>query len=142
MADQPTYKYGLSKNLFVHRKANGDSLVVGGMGENETRWTRVLSLRAAQMLWYHLTGLLFPEKSEMVTGMAATSPLRSGNMPTITTHVTVERRDDGGYDVTGWIGEQSWWVNLNDFEARQFWKTLDIALYPVGWQGRQLKTQS
>ena len=141
MADTPTQTYGLSTNLFVSRKTHGDSLVVGGVGEDETRWTRVLSQRAAQMLWYHLTRLLFPEKSDMVTAMVSTSPLRSGNMPTITTHMTVESREDGGYDVVGWIGEHTWWMNLTDYEARRFWTALDIALYPVGWQGRKSKTR-
>ena len=141
MVDKATQEYGLSSNLFVSRKANGDSLVVGGIGQDETRWTRVLSQRAAQMLWYHLTRLLFPEKSEMVAAMVSTSPLRSGNMPTITTHMTVEPRDDRGYDIMGWVGEQTWWVYLNDYEARRFWTALDIALYPVGWQGRRSRTQ-
>lgn len=142
MADKSAQTYGLSTNLFVSRKANGDSLVVGGVGENETRWTRVLSQRAAQMLWYHLTRHLFPEKSDMVTALVSTSPLRGDNMPTITTHMTVEPREEGGYDIMGWVGEQNWWVRLSDYESRRFWTALDIALYPVGWQGRRsMKTQ-
>jgi hypothetical protein len=141
MVDKPSQTYGLSTNLFVSRKANGDSLVLGGIGEDEIRWTRVLSQRAAQMLWYHLTRLLFPEKSEMVAALVSTSPLRSGNMPTITTHVTVEPRDDDGYDIAGWVGEQTWWMHLSNYEARRFWTALDIALYPVGWQGRKTKTR-
>jgi len=136
MADKPTRTYGLSTNLFVSRKANGDSLVVGGIGEDESRWTRVLSQRAAQMLWYHLTRLLFPEKSDMVTALVSTSPLRAENMPTITTHVTVDQAENGGFDLMGWVGEQTWWVRLTEYEARRFWTALDIALYPVGWQGR------
>ncbi|MBZ0303521.1 MAG: hypothetical protein K8J31_27520 [Anaerolineae bacterium] len=141
MVDKSTHPYGLSTNLFVSRKANGDSLVVGGLGEDASRWTRVLSQRAAQMFWYHLTRHLFPEKSDMVTALVSTSPLRGDHMPTITTQVKVEPRPDGGYDVVGWVGDQTWWVRLSDYEARRFWTALDIALYPVGWQGRKTKTQ-
>ena len=101
MADTPKQQYGLSTNLFVSRKRGGESLVVGGVGEDESRWTRVLSQRAAQMLWYHLTQLLFPEKSDMVTALVSTAPLRSDSLPTITTHMTVDMRDDGGYDIAG-----------------------------------------
>ncbi|MAS33508.1 MAG: hypothetical protein CL610_05845 [Anaerolineaceae bacterium] len=137
MVDKTDQTYGLSTNLFVSRKANGESLVVGGIGENQSRWARVLSQRAAQTLWYHLTRCLFPEKSEMVTALVSTSPLRADNMPTITTHVSVEQRLDGGYDLVGMVGDQTWWVQLTDFEARRFWTALDIALYPVGWQGRR-----
>ncbi len=141
MAENAKQIYGLSTNLFVSRKANGDSLVVGGIGENEHRWTRVLSQRAAQMLWYHLTRQLFPEKSEMVTALVSTTPLRGDHMPTITTHMTVETLDDGGFDIVGMVGELTWWVRLSEYEARRFWTALDIALYPVGWQGRKTKTQ-
>jgi hypothetical protein len=137
MADRIKQEYGLSTNLFVSRKATGDALVVGGIGANTNRWTRVLSQRAAQMLWFHLTRHLFPEKSDMVAAMVSTSPLRGDHMPTITTHMTVEPRDDGGYDIVGWVGDQTWWMHLNDYEARRFWTALDIALYPVGWQGRR-----
>lgn len=141
MAENTKQVYGLSTNLFVSRKAHGDSLVVGGIGENENRWTRVLSQRAAQMLWYHLTRQLFPEKSDMVTALVSTTPLRGDHMPTITTHMTVETRDEGGFDIVGVVGEQTWWVRLTEYEARRFWTALDIALYPVGWQGRKTKTQ-
>lgn len=140
MADKAKHNYGLSTNLFVSRKANGDSLVIGGIGEDENRWTRVLSQRAAQMLWYHLTCHLFPEKSDMVTALVSTTPLRSETLPTITTHMTVDAQPDGSYEIAGSVGEQTWWVRLNEFEARRFWTALDIALYPVGWQGRKTRT--
>jgi hypothetical protein len=141
MADKASFEYGLSSNIFVSRKRGGESLVVGGVGADQGRWTRVLSQRAAQMLWYHLTRLLFPEKSDMVTAMVSTSPLRGDALPTITTHMTVEKHAEDSYDVIGWVGEQTWWVQLNDYEARRFWTALDIALYPVGWQGRKSNTR-
>jgi len=135
MSIEPVRGYGLSTNLFVSRKAESDSIVVGGIGEDTTRWTRVLSHRAAQMLWFHLTRFLFPEKSDMVTALVTTAPLRSATLPTITTHMMVDKLQSGGYEFMGMVGEQTWWVRLNDYEAHRFWTALDIALYPVGWQG-------
>ncbi len=139
MADGPNQAYGLSTSLFVNRKRSGESLVVGGVSENSSRWTRVLSHRAAQMLWYQLTQLLFPEKSDVVTGLVSTTPLRSESLPTVTTHVTVDGHDGGVYDIMGWVGEQSWSARVNGMEARVLWKALDVALFPVGWQGRNVK---
>jgi hypothetical protein len=87
------------------------------------------------MLWFYLTQLLFPEKSEMVTALVTTAPLRSSDLPTITTHTTVDKTEDGLFEITGWVGDQSWLVKLSDQEIRGFWTALDIALYPAGWQG-------
>jgi hypothetical protein len=137
--EQPKRTYGLSSNLFVSRKAGGESVIVGGTAEDNTRWTRVLSQRAAQMLWFHLTRFLFPEKSAMVTALVTTAPFRGSDMPTITTHMTVDKLPDGGFEIAGWVGEQNWWVRLSDYEAQRFWTALDIALYPVGWQGASSK---
>lgn len=141
MAGEQKFAYGHATNLFVSRKASGESLVVGGVAEDASRWTRVLSQRAAQMLWFQLTRHLFPEKSDMVTALVTTAPLRSEAMPTITTHITVDTLDDGGVEIAGWIGDNMWWVRLSDYEARRFWTALDIALYPVGWQGMNSKTK-
>lgn len=138
--EQPKKGYGLSSNMFVSRKAGGDSVIVGGIAEDKSRWTRVLSQRAAQMLWFHLTRHLFPEKSAVVTALVTTAPFRSADLPTVTTHVTVEKLPDGGYEISGWVGEQNWWLHLSDFESQRFWTALDIALYPVGWQGANSKS--
>jgi hypothetical protein len=139
MPNEMKHSYGLSTNLFVSRKASSDSIVVGGTAEDSSRWTRVLSQRAAQMLWFHLVQFLFPEKSEMVTAMVTTAPLRSSDLPTITTHVTVEKLESGAYEIAGWVGNQNWLALLADHEAQRFWTALDIALYPVGWQGANSK---
>lgn len=135
MNDRTKFTYGLSTNLFVSRKTGGESIVVGGVAEDTSRWTRVLSQRAAQMMWFNLTRLLFPEKSDLVTALVTTAPLRAENMPTITTHISVTEAGDGAYEISGMVGEQVWWMRLNDHEARRFWTALDIALFPVGWQG-------
>jgi hypothetical protein len=135
MDRKATHTYGSSTDIFINRKRSGDSVVIGGLGADEARWTRVLSHRAAQMLWYHLTGYLFPEKSDMVTAMVSTAPLRDDSKPTITTHMTVEALENGCFDILGWVGEQTWWIQLNAREAHRLWTALDIALYPVGWKG-------
>jgi hypothetical protein len=134
MANEPSRSYGLSTNLFVSRKTGGEAIVIGGVAENNARWTRVLAKRAAQMLWFFLTRYLFPEKSDMVTGLASTAPMRAANLPTITTHMSVDKQDNT-YRVSGTIGEQTWQMRLSEFEANRLWMSLDIALYPVGWKG-------
>jgi hypothetical protein len=139
MSNQMTHSYGLSSNFFVSRKVSGDSIIVGGTAQDASRWTRVLTQRAAQMLWFHLVQYLFPEKSEMVSAMVSTAPLRSSDMPTITTHVTVEKLETGSYEVIGWVGNLSWLVQIAAPDAQKLWTALDIALYPVGWQGSKTK---
>jgi hypothetical protein len=136
MTSDPSHVYGLVSNLFVSRKASGDSLIIGGVAEDASRFARVLSQRAAQMLWFHMTRLLFPDKSDMVTALVSTAPLRSPALPTITTHVAVDKLEEEGVEVTGWAGEQTWVMRLNDYEAHRLWTALDIALYPVGWQNK------
>lgn len=136
MVQQPGQSYGHARNLFVSRKASGDSIVVGGFAENSSRWTRVLSQRAAQMLLLHLTQLLFPDQSEMVVASISTAPLRGADLPTITTHTAVDKSSDGAYEITGWIGGQTWGLLLDEDEAQSFWKALDGALSPQGLTGR------
>lgn len=136
MAQQPGQSYGYAKDLFVMRKASGDSIVVGGLAENSSRWTRVLSQRAAQMLLLHLTQLLFPDQSEMVIGSISTAPLRGADLPTITTHTSVDKSGDGAFEITGWVGTQTWGMLLDEPEAQSFWKALDGALSPQGSPGK------
>ncbi|MBI5669742.1 MAG: hypothetical protein HZC41_17225 [Chloroflexi bacterium] len=136
MAQRPGQSYGQAKNLFVSRKASGDSIVVGGMAEDSSRWTRVLSQRAAQMLWFNLTQLLYPERSDKVNALITTAPLRSADLPTITTHTTVDKSDDGNYEVTGWIGSYTWGLTLDKAEAERLWSALDGALAPQSLQNK------
>jgi len=139
MPGEANHSYGLSTQIFVNRKASGDSIVIGGLAADTTRWTRVLSQRAAQMLWFHLARLLYPEKSDMITALIATAPLRDATRPTITTHMTVDSLESGGYEIAGWIDGNSWQTQLDEPDAQQFWSALDIALYPMGWQGQDSK---
>lgn len=134
MAGEIQQSYGLSKNLFISRKTGGESLVIGGIAEDSTRWTRVLSQRAAQILWFHLSRYLFPEKAELASAMIMTAAIRSTDMPTITSHMTVDQAGDGEYNIVGWINDHSWSIRLDNSEAQQFWTALDTILYPSGWQ--------
>jgi hypothetical protein len=134
-------RYGVSTDIFAINKMQGETVVVGGVGA-EGRWTRVLTTRAAQVLWFNLTGLLFPEKARQVTGIAVTAPLRSRDRPSVTHHVEVVRTADNYIEVFGWAGLDTWWVRLPEHEARNLWTSLDLLLYPVGWEGRNNKRPS
>jgi hypothetical protein len=132
MSGELKQSYGLSTNLFVSRKASGESIVMGGTAADSSRWTRVLSKRAAQMLWFHLAQILYPDKADYLTGMINTTPIRSTDMPTITAHMTVDTLENGNYEIVGWINSQSWETLLDAQEAQRFWTALDIALNPAG----------
>lgn len=137
---QEVLEYGLSTDTFVTRKPRGEALIIGGMGEAKNKWMRVLSKHCAHVLWFRLTELLFPDKFPMVTAMAVTAPLRGPNDPTITSEVEVNRDEKtGDIEIVGIAGPRTWVVRLGDYEARRLWTALDIALYPVGWEGSSAK---
>jgi hypothetical protein len=134
-------QYGLSTDLFVSRKESDQTLVLGGVGQKEKRWVHIMTQRAAQVLWFKLTQLLYPDKAEMVTALAATAPLRSPSSPSITTHGDIVRSGEDQYTLVGWIQRNTWRVELTELEARRLWAALDLALYPVGWEGRETKVK-
>ena len=128
MAEQPEAKYGLSTNLFVTRKASGESIVLGGIAADESRWIRILSYRAAQLLWLQLTRLLYPEKAEEMAAWTTTAPIRDASLPTVTTHIDVNEVDEG-YELAGWAHRRIVWTALlAEVEARRFWALLDETL--------------
>ncbi|MBN2303358.1 MAG: hypothetical protein JXQ72_02700, partial [Anaerolineae bacterium] len=132
-------QYGQSTDLFVSRKESDQTLVLGGVGQEEQRWVHIITQRAAQVLWFKLTNLLFPEKSDVVTGLAATAPLRAPDNNSITTHVEVVENEEAQYTLVGWVQRNTWMVQLSELETRRLWAALDLALYPVGWEGRESK---
>ncbi len=133
-------QYGLSTELFVSQKESDQTLVLGGVGETQ-RWVQILTRRAAQVLWFKLTVLLYPEKAPMVTGLAVTAPLRAMIVSSVTTHVeAVKDPDKPLYTLVGWVERDlTWKVTLSESEARRLWAELDVALFPVGWEGRETK---
>jgi hypothetical protein len=126
--------YGLACNLFVAPKTNTHSLVIGGMAEDTSRWTRVVSRRAAVLLWYALTQHLFPEKAVRVTALVQTMPARAVELPTITHHLQAERLTNGMFEIAGRVSGQLWTMRLTVSEAQRLWDALDVALNPKGWQ--------
>lgn len=129
---------GLSTNLFVNPLPHGDIVVIGGTVADEqntsVKWTRILSRRAAHLLWYHLTRLLFPEKAPFVTAIAMTAPIRNAAKPTITSHIEAEKSDEHRFDIMGVMGNNRWGFEADAYEAQRLWAGLDRALYPDGWQ--------
>jgi hypothetical protein len=125
--------YGLSSNLFVTLKSNTQSVIVGGIGADTARWTRVLSEYAGKMLWFNLTLFLYHERAASVTALVKTFQSRVESMPIITDRVAVEKVDGEQYEVTGWIGEQSWTARMTATEAQRLWSALDVTLHPTGW---------
>jgi hypothetical protein len=142
MSTQPLrVQYGLSTDLFVSRKESDESVVLGGVGEGEQRWVQVMTQRAAQLLWFRLTRLLYPEKADIVTGLAATAPLRSSVSTTITTHMDAVKSAEAHYTLVGWVQRDTWRVDLIELDARRLWAALDLVLFPVGWEGRETKSK-
>ncbi len=142
MSTQPLrVQYGLSTDLFVSRKESDESVVLGGVGEGERRWVQVMTQRAAQLLWFRLTRLLYPEKADIVTGLAATAPLRSAVSTTITTHMDAVKSAEARYTLVGWVQRDTWRVDLIELDARRLWAALDLVLFPVGWEGRETKSK-
>jgi len=134
-------QHGFSTGLFVSRKDSEQTLVVGGVGEGDRHWSHVMTQRAAQILWFKLTRLLYPDKADVVTGLAATAPLHAPPTSSVTTHVEVVRSAQAQYTLVGWVQRDTWKVLLTEEEARHLWAALDVALYPVGWEGRTTKVK-
>lgn len=134
------YSYGLTQDVFASRKSNGDTVIVGGVGLETNRWARVLTRRAAHQLWFELTRILFPEKSAKVTSIVETAPLRSIDLPAVTTHLEIRQNADAhSFDIMGWVNEDIWWFCVDDHNARHLWAALDNALYPGGWEGAVIR---
>lgn len=131
------HQYGLSTGLTVSRDENDPNLMLGGVDQRDHPWSHTLTQRAAQVLWFKLTVLLYPERSDMVTGLATTAPLREPSNPNVTTHVDVVKSASAPYTLVGWVQRESWKVLLSELDARRLWASLDVALFPVGWEGRQ-----
>lgn len=134
-------QYGLSTDLFVSRKESDDTVVLGGIGEGEQRWVQIITQRAAQILWFRLTRLLYPEKADVVTGLAATAPLRATLIDSVTTHMDAVKSGDAQYTLVGWVQRDTWRVDLTELDARRLWAALDLVLFPVGWEGRETKNK-
>jgi hypothetical protein len=111
--------------MFVTRKAAGETFVLGGMAQNATLWTRVLSQNAVYRLWFRLTHFLFPDRADEITARLDTTPLRDALLPTITTSLELDRLENGRYEIVGWVGGLTWTAHLDAREAHRLWAALD-----------------
>ena len=135
----PREMHGLSTYLSVSPGTETDTFNLSGTDDEARAWIHPLTRRAAHMLWYRLTWILFPEKSPRVTGMAVTAPLRPLTQTTIAAFAEVSyRANQSKFSVTGWNGRPLWQFDLDDHSARELWAALDLALYPAGWGGTTL----
>jgi hypothetical protein len=132
--------YGVSHQLFVARKSSNESLVIGGIGDQQNRWTRVLSHRAAQNLWTDLTAILHPDHTQKSAGAMHTAPLRSADLPTITSHASAQSTEGNRIEVTGSVGGQQWSMLCEKSEAEQFLRSLERALSPTGWKAEDTES--
>lgn len=135
----PIARYGLSTGVLVRRDSEKNLIFLMGTGARAQLWVHASTQRAVHQLWFSLTYLLFPEKAQKVTSMAATAVLSPAE-PGLTTHFEARRDPETcTYDVVGWIGENVWSFDMDDENARRLWVTLDLLLYPAGWEGATTK---
>lgn len=140
MSSQPRqYKYGSCKELSLsYKESDPQVLMLGGISQDDKRWSHAMTRRAAQVLWFKLTELLYPDKASIVTSLASTAPLSALGTGNQTTHVEVVKNDTE-YTLVGRINRTRWLVQLSELEVRRLWADLDKLLYPVGWEGRGKK---
>jgi hypothetical protein len=129
--------YGLTHSCFATSKAEGELIVVGGVGAQSIRWARVLSWKVAQKLWYQLAECLFPEQLAQVMGIALrlTVPPQPKIEIATGTFDIAPVRDGNLLDIRASLGETTWRFRLGLHDAHFLWAALDLALYPGGWQG-------
>ncbi len=121
--------------VFARQTGADQSIMIGGSGD-DAEWFYTLSHRAALGLWYDLTRLLFPEKSDEVIAQVSTlrpMPRASHDDLDLTAVVLVTALPEGACQLEGWTGVASWQLRLNAYEIYRFWAALDSAIYPSGW---------
>lgn len=125
--------YGLSGNLAITAQTGKQTIVLSGMTIYGSFWTRVLSQRAAHMLWFHLSALLFPFKRSL-TATVSTADMRDSRLPSITDHVMVEKLDAGMFELTASPGRLGWSLRFTEAEGRRLWMALDELLSPTDYK--------
>lgn len=122
-------------NLYAGQSPADDRVVIGGQTDEQACWSQTLTRRAARSLWFDLTRLLFPEKSDEVIAQVTTIPSLAvpDEDEQITQWVLVTQRPDGGCVISGWSGFPGWSICLTAHEVYRFWVALDLALFPTGW---------
>lgn len=136
------HQYGTSTQIVVAAQDDERIDVSGVSVDGKRVWAIALTARTAKTLWFKLTSLLFPSKATKVTGIAETATLRLYDDLTITTRIEVTATADGFVEIMGWTHAAMWWVRLAPQDARYLWTSLDLLLFPVGWEGRSNKQAS
>jgi hypothetical protein len=122
-ANERAYGYTTSWFIIDRSGTGGGSIVIGGTDARSEQWVRVISNRAAHMLWFRLTQVLFPERAEWLTPMD-TLPIRDSTLPTITNQVIVERLEGGVIEITGIAKGSRWTAKLLESESTALWAAL------------------
>ncbi|RMG78332.1 MAG: hypothetical protein D6712_21655 [Chloroflexi bacterium] len=131
MPQLPQDRYGLSHSLFATPKRANESVVIGGLADDERRWIRIVSYRAAQLLWLTLTQLLYPDELAEATAFASTAPMRSADLPTITTHIHVADKEGDLIEFVGFAGRTPIWsADIRKEEARRLCQSLAKLFQP------------
>lgn len=127
---------GYSANLSALRNTDTNTVSIHGVDSRGEDWHYTLTRRAAMQLWYDLTRILFPEKSEQVLGQVTTHrsiPTIRLNETRLTQWTFVNLHPEGGCEIQGWVGTPTWRVRLHPAEIYRFWALIDQSLYPNGW---------
>ncbi len=120
--------YGRTVSPFACLKPNSESVLLGGIGDDGERWTRVITSRAARLLWYHIGSMLDPERfAQHIIGLG-TVPIRSAGLPNITSDFHIDFTDSGGCEVLGRGSGSDWSALFEPESVRQLWTALDDLL--------------
>ncbi|MFN8527107.1 MAG: hypothetical protein U0670_00670 [Anaerolineae bacterium] len=120
--------YGKTIHPFACPKPDSDAILLGGLGEDLNRWTRVLTQRAAKLLWYQLGCALYPENFREKTAQLTTLPIRSALLPSVTTDLRVDTLREDEFEVIGLGSASTWSTHLRADAAQQLWAALDDLL--------------
>ncbi|NJL95653.1 MAG: hypothetical protein HC915_18940 [Anaerolineae bacterium] len=97
---------------------------------------RLLTWRAARILWQFLTRAFFPEGAHPLATLTDADPLDTSD--DLTVYIGLLDQPDGSFILVGTLADNATWqIPLSRAAARGLWARLDILLYPPGWQGRE-----
>lgn len=107
-----------------------------GIPKKGDTFHQVLTRRAAQLMWYALTKNLFMGEAPPLTAAAGTAPLTLHDDPDMTMRVDVTKLNEDLFELRGVTRSHVWLIQATSAEMQWVWATLDVNLYPVGWEGR------
>jgi hypothetical protein len=118
---------------------NSNAVLISGTSPDHSRWVRVVTRGAAQVLWFRLAHILFPRAAEQITHRTSTAVLRSAAAPTITSSFEVlyeeedeQEGEDALIQVIGIGGIEEWCIRFSPESAKQLWTSLEKTLHMGG----------